>query len=111
MSQSDRFQITSVTLERIHYIQCPAVESDGDLAKLKQHLEDWSTMDARLHVLDMRNMPQATEAVIKAIDGFAKVLKKRDSGLISIHMSDSIFNLVKTMGLEAVFNRVLNYPG
>jgi len=104
-------EINSQVLEGVHYIIVPASVADSALPAWQEKMAQWLALGVETHVLDFKATLQLSPGFYKAVQAFTEKTKAKGINLISINMNETLAKEVKRLGLEASFNRILNFPG
>lgn len=103
-----RADIANQVLEGVNYIRFPA--SVNDVKVISEKIPPWASLGAEMHVYDFKSTQSISSDCLQALSGFAEKLKMAGINLISVNMSETIYREVKRLGLEAGFNRIMNFP-
>ncbi len=103
-------EVSSQILEGVNYIILPASIPDSAISTLREKIKSWAEMQVDMHVLDFKHSLVISPALVNEFKSFAERIKSKDLKLISVNMPEAVFREVKNLGLEALFNRIQNFP-
>jgi len=92
----------SQIISHVNIIQCPQALDRVSMADFPKLTTEWIAADAKLHVMDFRDVVSISKLAFRSIVQFKQDLANIKARLFSIHMSQQVFDQVKAEGMEGV---------
>jgi chemotaxis protein CheX len=99
---SDKFK--SEVQDGVNVIGLPQILSASMATDLDNEVKQWMLVPVELHVIDFGSVLNLDPAVVRSFSAFRNTLKENKKHLASINVGPQLLQMMKTSGLEAIFN-------
>ncbi len=97
--------ISSRTLQGVHYIKLPSVVTDSALVGLIETFKHWSALKVEMHDLDFGKLTKAPAGFYRLLQTFEVQLKQNNLKMLSINMDEAVNDQIHQMSLQSTFNQ------